>query len=175
MGFTVKKGSEKGSHVKKSSITRFFFSPFMSLINREKLCVNREKLCVNREKLCVSREKNRHQKSTIFFTVSFSPFTSFCEFCGFPCFSFCVFPFFSRDFKGSAEREILVFFGASLLFAKKKARIGGSGQRCEPDTGKMREMRTVLLAPVKQGSEESPWSANTEDAENADTKTLILI
>ena len=30
----------------------FFFSPFMSLINREKLCVN--------------REKNWHQKSTIF-------------------------------------------------------------------------------------------------------------
>ena len=30
--------------VKKSSTTRFFFSPFMSLINREKLCVNREKI-----------------------------------------------------------------------------------------------------------------------------------
>ena len=41
--------------VKKPSITRFFFSPFMtyfmSLINREKLCVNREKLCVNREQI----------------------------------------------------------------------------------------------------------------------------
>ena len=49
-----------------------FFSPFMSLINREKLCVNREKLA----------PKN----PPYFFTVSFSPFTSsgteplfFCE------------------------------------------------------------------------------------------------
>ena len=39
----------------------FFFSPFMSLINREKLCVNREK----------SVPKIHH-----FFTVSFSPFRS---------------------------------------------------------------------------------------------------
>ena len=39
----------------------FVFSPFMSLINREKLCVNREK----------SAPKIHH-----FFTVSFSPFTS---------------------------------------------------------------------------------------------------
>ena len=39
----------------------FFCSPFMSLINRENLCVNREK----------SGPKIRH-----FFTVSFSPFTS---------------------------------------------------------------------------------------------------
>ena len=39
----------------------FFFSPFMCLINREKLCVNREK----------SAPKIHH-----FFTVSFSPFTS---------------------------------------------------------------------------------------------------
>ena len=39
----------------------FFFSPFMSLINREKLCANREK----------SAPKIHH-----FFTVSFSPFTS---------------------------------------------------------------------------------------------------
>ena len=36
---------------------RFSFSPFTSLINREKLCVN--------------REKDRHQKSTIFSSLVF--------------------------------------------------------------------------------------------------------
>ena len=53
---------EKRTVKKKESITRSFFSPFMSLINREKLCVNREK----------SAPKIHH-----FFTGSFSPFPNF--------------------------------------------------------------------------------------------------
>ena len=47
--------------VKKIINNEMFFSPFMSLIDREKLCVNREK----------SAPKIHH-----FFTVGFSPFTS---------------------------------------------------------------------------------------------------
>ena len=35
-------------------------------------------------------------------------------------FCWCVSPFFSRDFKGSAEREILAFCGASLPFCQKQ-------------------------------------------------------
>ena len=45
----------------------------------------------------------------------------------FPCFFcfaiflafLCVFPFFSRDFKGSAERKVLAVFGGSSLFKQK--------------------------------------------------------
>ena len=44
-------------------------------------------------------------------------------------------------------------------------------QRFEPDTAKMRKMRTFPLTPEKQGSEETPRSKNAENAENADTKT----
>ena len=47
-------------------------------------------------------------------------------------------------------------------------------QRFEPDTGKMRKMRTAPLTLQKQGSEETPQSQsaeNAENAENADTKT----
>ena len=40
---------------------------------------------------------------------------------------FCVyFPFFSKDFKGSAEKDILAFFGLFPCFFAKKARIGVS-------------------------------------------------
>ena len=54
-----------------------------------------------------------------------------CLFC-FPCFSHFVrfslrFCFFSNDFGGSTDRKILAFFGGSLLFEQKKARMGGSG------------------------------------------------
>ena len=49
-------------------------------------------------------------------------------FCGYPCFFFCVFPFFSRDFRSSAEREILASFGASLLFVPKKQGLEGQGR-----------------------------------------------
>ena len=34
----------------------------------------------------------------------------------------CVFALFSKDFKGSAERKILVFFAGSLLFEQKKSK-----------------------------------------------------
>ena len=50
--------------VKKDHLNNeMFFSPFMSLINREKLCVNREKIGT--------------KTPPYFFIVSFSPFTSF--------------------------------------------------------------------------------------------------
>ena len=47
----------KTNREKNHQITRCFFSPFTSLINREKLCVN--------------RDKDRHQKSTIFSSFVF--------------------------------------------------------------------------------------------------------
>ena len=53
---------------------------------------------------------------------SFSMLSSFSDF---PCF-FVHFPFFSKDFRGSAKRKTLAFFGFPLLFFKK-ARVGGSG------------------------------------------------
>ena len=37
----------------------------------------------------------------------------------------CVFPLFSKDFRGSAKRKPLLFWGETLAFSKK-ARIGGS-------------------------------------------------
>ena len=41
----------------------------------------------------------------------------------------CLFSFLSKDFKGSEEGEVLVFFGGALLFRqKKKPRIGGPGK-----------------------------------------------
>ena len=45
----------------------------------------------------------------------------------------CVFHFFSKDFKGSAKRKTLAFFGVSLAFSKK-ARVGGSGIGSENNT-----------------------------------------
>ena len=39
----------------------------------------------------------------------------------------CVFPLFSRDFKCSAEREILVFFRGVLAFLPKKKGLEGQG------------------------------------------------
>ena len=54
----------KANPEKVHQITRCFFSPFTSLISREKLCVNRKK----------SAPRIHH-----FFTVSFSPFTSSWE------------------------------------------------------------------------------------------------
>ena len=40
----------------------------------------------------------------------------------------CVFPFFSKDFRGSAKRKTLACFGVSLaFFSPKKRRVGGSG------------------------------------------------
>ena len=54
----------------------------------------------------------------------------------FPCFlrfaSFlaflCVFPFLSKDFRDSAERENPCFFRGFPCFFSKKARVGGSGK-----------------------------------------------
>ena len=57
----------------------------------------------------------------------------------------------------------------------KAGRSDFRNQRFEPDTGKMRKIRTVPLTPEKQGSEEMPQSANTKHAENADTKTTWKI
>ena len=57
----------------------------------------------------------------------------------------------------------------------KAGRSDFRNQRFEPDTGKMRKMRTAPLTLQKQGSEETPQSQsaeNAENAENADTKTL---
>ena len=39
----------------------------------------------------------------------------------------CVFALFSKDFKGSAGRKILAFFGASSLFLPKKQGLEGQG------------------------------------------------
>ena len=50
----------------------------------------------------------------------FFVFFAFFRFAVFLAF-FGVFPFFSKDFKGSAERKILAFFGGSSLFLPKKA------------------------------------------------------
>ena len=41
-----------------------------------------------------------------------------------------VFPFFSKDFRGSAKRKALVFFGVSLFFFAKKSK----GWRVRVDT-----------------------------------------
>ena len=54
----------------------------------------------------------------------------------FPCFFrfpislafLCVFPLFSKDFRGSAKRRTLAFFGKKPLLSPKKARVGGSGK-----------------------------------------------
>ena len=47
-----------------------------------------------------------------------------CFFCCFPiCLAFLwVFPFLSKDFRGSAERKTLAFFGVSLAFSKQSRR-----------------------------------------------------
>ena len=43
---------------------------------------------------------------------------------------FCgVFPFFSKDFRGSAKRRALAFFGVSLAFFSKKQGLEGQGWR----------------------------------------------
>ena len=53
----------------------------------------------------------------------------------FPCFFFrfsllfgSVFPFFSKEFRGSAKRETLAFFGVSLAFYSKRRKQGLEGQ-----------------------------------------------
>ena len=45
--------NREGANREKLTVKKviLFFSPFMSLINREKLRANDEKLCVNREKI----------------------------------------------------------------------------------------------------------------------------
>ena len=53
----------------------------------------------------------------------------------------------------------------------KAGRSDFRNQRFEPDTGKMRKMRTAPLTLQKQGSEETPQNENAETAENADMKT----
>ena len=66
------------------------------------------------KKSAPNREKNRHQKSTIFSPLVFhrlrlldqNPDTSLVF--------FVRFPFFSKDFRGSAKRTTLAFFGVSL-------------------------------------------------------------
>ena len=40
------------------------------------------------------------------------------SFSDFPCCFVALFPFFSRDFKGSAKRKTLAFFGVSLVKSK---------------------------------------------------------
>ena len=50
--------------------------------------------------------------------LAFFCFPRFFRFAVFLAF-LCVSRFFSRDFRGSAGREILAFFGASLLFCQK--------------------------------------------------------
>ena len=53
----------------------------------------------------------------------------------FPCFFrfpislafLCVFPFFSKDFRGSAKRKTLAFFGVSLAFFFFKQGLEGQG------------------------------------------------
>ena len=44
----------------------------------------------------------------------------------------CVFSLFSKDFKGSAERKILAFFGGSSLFLAKKQGLEGQGYLAPP-------------------------------------------
>ena len=50
----------------------------------------------------------------------FFRFPRFFSFCGFPCCFVRSRALFSKDFKGSAEREILFFFRGSSLFCQKK-------------------------------------------------------
>ena len=49
----------------------------------------------------------------------------------------------------------------------KAGRSDFRNQRFEPDTGKMRKMRTAPRTLQKQGSEETPQSQSAENAENA--------
>ena len=60
------------------------------------------------------------------------PILAFLDFLAFFVFRFslsflCVFPFFSKDFRGSAKRRTLAFCGASLLLKKKKQGLEGQG------------------------------------------------
>ena len=51
-----------------------------------------------------------------------------CLFCSpFSLAFLCVFPSFSKDFRGSAKRKTLVFFEVSLVFSKKKQGLEGQG------------------------------------------------
>ena len=54
-----------------------------------------------------------------FFRCFFSPIS----------FLSCVFTFFSRDFRGSAKRRTLAFFGVSLVFFPRKKQGLGQGKR----------------------------------------------
>ena len=59
------------------------------------------------------------------------PILAFFDFLAFFCYPIflaflCVFPLFSKDFRGSAKRKTLAFLGKSPCFFQK-ARIGGSG------------------------------------------------
>ena len=46
----------------------------------------------------------------------------------FPLLFLCVFPFFSKDLRGSAKRKTLAFFGVShAFFSKKKEGLEGQG------------------------------------------------
>ena len=51
-------------------------------------------------------------------------FFDFLAFFRFSLLFWCVFPSLSKDFRGSAKRKTLVFFGISLAFFQK-ARVGG--------------------------------------------------
>ena len=53
-------------------------------------------------------------------------FFDFIFFSDFPCF-FDRFPFLSMDFRGSAKRITLVFWGVSLAFFQKKQGLEGQG------------------------------------------------
>ena len=82
---------------------------------------------------------------------------------------------FWRDIPGFCRNMLEARKSRSPKAGHNKAgRSDFRNQRFEPDTAKMRKMRTVSVTPEKQGSEGIPQSENAENAENAesaDTKT----
>ena len=68
-----------------------------------------------------SRQGNRKKKKT---RIGFPCFLLFSDS---PCFFVC-FPSFSKDFRGSAKRKTLDFFGVSLAFFQKRQGLQGQGE-----------------------------------------------
>ena len=81
--------------------------------------------------LFAMRTPNSQNRSYVHYSLALQPllfsFSFFFVALRFSLLFLCFFPFFSRDFKGSAEREILVFFRGVLAFLPKKKGLEGQG------------------------------------------------
>ena len=92
-------------------------------------------------------------------------FVDFLAFFGFPIsLAFlCVFPFFSKDFRGSATRETLVFFGVSLAFFQKSkgpwVLVAILGQCSTPSMTGRRFHRTMEVIPRRPWKSKSPFAS----------------